>query len=159
LLDEINNASAAGMLFVAAAGNYASNNDVTPFYPAAFTAPNVIAVAATNNTDTLASFSNFGTSVHLAAPGVDILSTTIGNNYQFLSGTSMATPHVSGAAALVLSVCDMAVPDLKATLLNNVDAISSLSGRVSTSGRLNVDKALRSCAKSAPTVPTGLVVK
>jgi subtilisin family serine protease len=81
LLDEINKANANGMLFVAAAGNSASNNDVTPSYPASFNAPNVLAVAATNNADQLASFSNFGTSVHLAAPGVDILSTTIGNGY------------------------------------------------------------------------------
>jgi subtilisin family serine protease len=160
LLDEINKANAAGMLFVAAAGNSASSNDVTTFYPAGFTAPNIIAVAATNNADQLASFSNYGTSVHLAAPGVDILSTTIGNGYQFFSGTSMATPHVSGAAALVLSKCNLGVADLKATILNNVDVLPSLSGRVGTSGRLDVDKALRSCAPAqAPSIPTGFVVK
>jgi serine protease len=161
LLDEINKANAAGMLFVAAAGNNGSSNDVTAFYPAGFTAPNIIAVAATNNADQLASFSNYGLSVHVAAPGVDILSTTIGNNYQFFSGTSMAAPHVSGAAALVLSKCSLEVADLKATLLDNVDVVSSLSGRVSTSGRLDVDKALRACAPAqvAPSIPTGLVVK
>ena len=160
LLDEINKANAAGMLFVAAAGNSASSNDVTTFYPAGFTAPNIIAVAATNNADQLASFSNYGTSVHLAAPGVDILSTTIGNGYQFFSGTSMATPHVSGAAALVLSKCNLGVADLKATILDNVDVLPSLSGRVGTSGRLDVDKALRSCAPAqAPSIPTGFVVK
>jgi subtilisin family serine protease len=158
LLDEINKANASGMLFVAAAGNSASNNDVTPSYPASFNAPNVVAVAATNNVDQLASFSNFGTSVHLAAPGVDILSTTIGNGYQFFSGTSMATPHVAGAALLVLSKCGLSVTDLKTAIVNNVDVIPSLNGRVSTSGRLNVDKALRSCTP-APSVPTGLILK
>jgi subtilisin family serine protease len=153
LLDEVNKANSDGMLFVAAAGNSASNNDVTPSYPASLTAPNVLAVAATNNADQLASFSNFGTSVQLAAPGVDILSTTIGNGYQFFSGTSMATPHVSGAAALVLSRCALSVTALKAALVNNVDVIPSLNEHVGTSGRLNIDRALRSCASGAPTAP------
>ena len=162
LLDEINKANANGMLFVAAAGNNASNNDVTPSYPASFNAPNIVAVAATNNADQLASFSNFGASVHLAAPGVDILSTTIGNGYQFFSGTSMATPHVSGAAALVLSRCGLSVTDLKAAIVNNVDVVPSLNGRVGTGGRLNIDRALRSCASGAPTAPAppgGLVAR
>jgi hypothetical protein len=70
----------------------------------------------------------------------------------------MATPHVAGAALLVLSKCGLSVADLKATIVNSVDVIPSLNGRVSTSGRLNVDKALRSCT-TAPSVPTGLVVK
>src|SRR5262249_38325186 len=108
LLDEVNLANSNDILFVAAAGNNASNNDATPFYPASFNAPNVIAVAATDYTDHLASFSNYGTkSVLLAAPGVGIVSTTIGNTYSNFSGTSMATPHVSGAAALVLSHCGL----------------------------------------------------
>ena len=152
------------MLFVAAAGNNASNDDVTPFYPADYTAPNVVAVAAVDNTDHLASFSNFGSSsVHLAAPGVLILSTTIGNTYQYFSGTSMATPHVSGSAALILSkfALDTATP--KATILNNVDALPALSVVVATGGRLNVDKALRACAPTttptAPSAPGSLVVR
>lgn len=153
LLDEINKANTNGMLFVAAAGNSGSNNDLTPSYPASFNAPNVVSVAATNNSDQLASFSNFGTSVHLAAPGVDILSTTIGNGYQFFSGTSMATPHVSGAAMLMLSKCALSVANLKAAIVNNVDVLASLNGRVGTSGRLNVDRALRSCASAATTAP------
>jgi subtilisin family serine protease len=163
LLDAVNKANTNGMLFVAAAGNSGSNNDVTPFYPAGYSAPNVVAVAATDNTDHLASFSNFGLSVQLAAPGVNILSTTIGNTYQYFSGTSMATPHVSGSAALLLSRCALDTATLKTAILNSVDVISALSGRVSTSGRLNVDRALRTCASSgtppAPAAPAALIVR
>jgi len=152
LLDEITRANANNMLFVAAAGNNASNNDTTAFYPANYNAPNVVAVAATNNNDQLASFSNFGrNTVHLGGPGVDVRSTTIGNTYSFFSGTSMATPHVSGAAALVLSVCSLDTAGLKNNLLNNVDPISSLSGLTVTGGRLNVNNAIRAC--SAPPTP------
>src|SRR5262249_13231689 len=82
LLDEINKAGANDMLCVAAAGNDGTNNDISPFYPASYSAPNLIAVAATDNTDIMAGFSNYGpTSVHIAAPGVDILSTWLGTNY------------------------------------------------------------------------------
>ena len=89
------------MLFVAAAGNNGLPNDLLPHYPASYAAPNVIAVAATTNTDTRASFSNYGAkTVHLGAPGVSILSTILNGQYGFSSGTSMATPHVSGAGAL-----------------------------------------------------------
>src|SRR5215813_3301098 len=84
LLDEINKANSNNMLFVAAAGNNASNNDTTAFFPANYNAPNVVAVAATDNRDQLASFSNFGrNTVHLGGPGVDVLSTTRNNTYSF----------------------------------------------------------------------------
>src|SRR3989449_11253996 len=150
LLDEINRANANDMLFVAAAGNSSSNNDVVPHYPSGFNAPNVVAVAATDNTDALPGFSNFGsTSVHLGAPGVDILSTTRNNTYSYFSGTSVATPHVSGAALLVLSKCALDTASLKTLLLNNVDPIPSLSGMTVTGGRLNVNKAHRACAAPA----------
>src|SRR3989475_9406772 len=150
LLDEINRANANDMLFVAAAGNSISNNDVVPHYPSGFNAPNVVAVAATDNTDALPGFSNFGsTSVHLGAPGVDILSTTRNNTYSYFSGTSVATPHVSGAALLVLSKCALDTASLKTLLLNNVDPIPSLSGMTVTGGRLNVNKAIRACAAPA----------
>lgn len=152
LLDEINKANANDIMFVAAAGNNASNNDITPHYPSSYNAPNVVAVAATDQNDALASFSSFGpTSVHLGAPGVNVLSTIIGGNYDFLSGTSMATPHVSGSAALVLSRCALNTAVLKSQLLNNVDADPALAGITSTGGRLDVDKAIRGCA--APPTP------
>ena len=152
LLDEINKANSSNMLFVAAAGNSSVNNDTNPFYPANYNAPNMVAVAATDNTDALAWFSNFGAaSVHLGAPGVDVLSTTRGNTYSYFSGTSMATPHVSGAAALVLSRCSLDTAGLKSNLLNNVDPLSSLSGLVITGGRLNVNKAIHAC--SVPATP------
>ncbi|HYW41362.1 MAG TPA: S8 family serine peptidase [Bryobacteraceae bacterium] len=154
LLDEINKANTADVLFVAAAGNNSASNDTTPFYPASFNAPNVIAVAATTNTDSLASFSNYGkNSVHLGAPGVNIISTLPNVSYGYLSGTSMATPHVSGAAMLVLSKCALNTAALKSTLLANVDPVASLSGITITGGRLDVNKALRSCAGAPP--PTG----
>ncbi len=158
LLDEINRADASDMLFVAAAGNNRSNNNRTPFYPASYSAPNDVAVAATDNSDSLASFSNFGSrSVHLGAPGVDILSTQPGGQYGYLSGTSMATPHVSGAAALVLSNCALNTADLKSRLLNSTDPIPALARITVTGGRLNVNKALRACAAlTAPAAPTGL---
>ena len=153
LLSEINKANSNDILFVAAAGNNARNNDTTPFYPASYSAPNVVAVAATDNTDTLASFSNYGaSSVHLGAPGVDIYSTVPGGGYASYSGTSMATPHVSGAALLTLAACpSLNTAALKSALLNNVDAISTLAGKTITGGRLDVYKAIRSCAPGGPT--------
>src|SRR5258707_2772693 len=139
LFDEINRANTNDILFVAAAGNAASNNDVTPSYPASYNTPNMVAVAATDNRDGLASFSNYGpTSVHLGAPGVDVLSTTPGAAYTYLSGTSMATPHVSGSAALILSRQTLNTAQLKSTILNSVDRIPSLAGLTTTGGRLNV---------------------
>jgi subtilisin family serine protease len=148
LLDEINRANTYNMLFVAAAGNRGSNNDTTPVYPANYAAPNVVSVAATDNKDQLASFSDYGaTTVHLGAPGNNVYSTLANNNYGYLSGTSMATPHVSGAAVLVLSVCNnLQTSALKSTLLANVDADPALSGRTVTGGRLNVNKAVRNCS-------------
>jgi len=147
LLDEINKVNSANGLFVVAAGNSTQNDDTTPTYPASYVAPNLVTVAATTSTDTLASFSNFGlTTVHLGAPGVNILSTWPNSQYANLSGTSMATPHVSGAAMLVLSACNLSTAALKNALLANVDPLPSLAGITVTGGRLDVNKAIRSCA-------------
>jgi hypothetical protein len=151
LLDEINKSNANNMLFVAAAGNNGTSNDTVATYPANYNAPNVIAVAATDNRDQLASFSNYGaTTVELGAPGVYIASTLRNRAYGWYSGTSMATPHVSGAAALILSVCTLDTSALRNVILNTVDAIPALAGKTTTGGRLDVFNAIKSC--SAPTI-------
>ena len=139
LLDAIEYGADRGMLFVAAAGNDARNNDATPTYPASYMSDAVVAVAATDPNDALASFSSFGaTSVDLGAPGVGILSTTPGAAYGSFSGTSMATPHVAGVAALLRArFPDASVYSLKALLLRSVDPVASLAGRTATGGRLN----------------------
>jgi subtilisin family serine protease/subtilase family serine protease len=157
LADTIAAAAAENMLFVAAAGNSGYSNDLLPMYPASYALPNVIAVAATTNTDGRAWFSNFGVnSVHLGAPGVDILSTVRGGAYGFSSGTSMAAPHVSGVAALVLSRCALDTAALKAALLDTVERSAALAGVTVTGGRLDAYSALRSCL-GPPDAPAALV--
>ncbi len=139
LYDAIARANALDIAFVAAAGNNGVDNDTSPHYPCSYNLPNVISVAATDDADQLASFSNWGAvSVDLAAPGVDILSTLPGNSYGLLSGTSMATPHVSGTCALIRSVSPhIPVAQLKNVLLNAVDHIPAVNGKVFSNGRLN----------------------
>jgi subtilisin-like proprotein convertase family protein len=140
----------SGGLFVAAAGNEATNNDVTPSYPANY--QGVISVGASTRTDTRASFSNYGTSVDVFAPGQSILSTLPGNRYGSLSGTSMATPQVAGALALLWGQN----PTLSATtisqaLINSTDNVLRASN--STHGRINVGAAATSLRASNPTTP------
>jgi subtilisin family serine protease len=147
LLDAIERAGAAGGLYVAAAGNDGADTDQAPMYPAAYASPAIISVAATDSRDGLASFSNRGRlSVDLGAPGVAIYSTLPGGTYDWWSGTSMATPHVAGAAALVKAArpgaSSMAI---KALLLRTVDAKASLAS-TTTGGRLNAGTAVRCSA-------------
>ncbi|HEU4869932.1 MAG TPA: S8 family peptidase [Pyrinomonadaceae bacterium] len=132
------------ILFVAAAGNSSVDNDRTPHFPSSYDVPNVISVAALDRHDQLASFSNFGAkSVAIAAPGVDILSTWLGNEYEEKSGTSMATPVVSGVAALMLAENPrMSVDELRKKLLASTDPIVALKGKTVTGGRINAAKAL-----------------
>jgi len=144
LFDSISAAQSAGHLFVAAAGNDGVDTDATPSYPASYNLDNIISVAATDDNDALASFSNFGrVTVDLGAPGVSILSTTPANTYSSFSGTSMASPHVAGSAALLLAQdASLSLVDLKAAILNSVDAIAALAGISVTGGRLNVANAI-----------------
>lgn len=144
LKDAIEAAGQAGMLFVASAGNSNDNNDIYPHYPSSYDCESLIAVLATDDNDNKAGFSCYGlNSVDLGAPGVDILSCKPGNAYQYLDGTSMATPHVAGACALVWSMNTMlSNAEVKDLLLQTVDKISSLNGKCVSEGRLNLYNAI-----------------
>ncbi len=144
LEDAVKNAKQHGTLIVAAAGNSGQNSDLYPLYPAASTQDNVISVAASTQTDGLASFSNFGAnSVDLAAPGVNIFSTTLSQGYTYASGTSMATPHVAGMAAILTSVnSSLTYADIKSALLRGVDTSAAFSGKMTSGGRANLYRSL-----------------
>ncbi|ADB37138.1 S8 family peptidase [Spirosoma linguale] len=149
LYDAVNRANTKNILFVAAAGNGGSdgvgdNNDVVASYPSNMDLPNVIAVAAITSTGALSSFSNYGaTTVDIGAPGQAIWSSTAYNIYESYSGTSMATPHVTGAVALYASVKPgSTAAQIKAAILNSAVSTPSLNGKTVTGGRLNVNAAL-----------------
>lgn len=143
LEDAIGRAEAAGILFVAAAGNNGTNNSVTGFYPANSAHDNVISVAASTSADRLASFSDYGALVHLAAPGSSIYSLKNGNGYQTMSGTSMATPLVSGVlATMIARRPDLDYRQIKGALLSSVDEIAAMKDKVRWNGRINAYRAL-----------------
>ncbi len=154
LKDAIENADANGVLFVAAAGNPFDwedpNNDTNPHYPSSYDLDNIIAVMATDENDERSIWPEFNrssaygpTSVDLAAPGNDILSCEPGGGYQYMSGTSMAAPHVSGTAALIWTrnqaLSHLQVKDI---ILNTVDQLPALNGLCVTEGRLNLYSAI-----------------
>ncbi len=146
LSNEIDTLGENNILFVASAGNTADNNDEVAVrrYPCSYDRPTEICVTASDNNDQLPSWANYGShTVDLAAPGVSIYSTLRENGYGYLSGGSMAAPQVAGAAGLILSAApSLSVTALKADILENVDKLPSLSGRVITGGRLDVERAL-----------------
>ncbi len=142
----IKKAGDAGILFVVASGNNHVNGvniDTDPVYPAAYDLSNIVTVAASDMDDNIAWFSNYGQqSVDVSAPGVNIISLHAGGGYQFLSGTSMAAPHVSGLAALIWSIDQrFSYAQVKSIILNTVDVISSHSGLTLTAGRVNAYRA------------------
>jgi hypothetical protein len=162
LYDAIKASGNAGQIFIAAAGNggadqVGDNNDTVANYPSNYDLPNVVAVAATDKYDRLGSFSNYGaTTVDLAAPGVDVLSTFPNGQYAYLSGTSMATPHVAGAASLAFSYAPNAsVADVKSALMSGGDSVSALATKTVSGKRLNLLGTLQNLPK-APSAPTSL---
>ena len=158
--DEIGNAAEADMLFAAAAGNSGTDNDTTPFYPASYGLPNVISAAATDNLDRLACNScspsdgynsNYGpNTVHLGAPGVNELTLTTGSNPFWFSGTSAATPFVTGTGALSLSECLGGTNWLVPNILNNVVKTTALTGTTITGGRVNAYNSVLAASQGCP---------
>jgi subtilisin family serine protease len=144
LEDAIKAASDAGILFVAAAGNSSTDNDRRAHYPSNYDLPNVLSVAALDRNDKLASFSNYGAkTVHVAAPGREITSTWLGDQYREASGTSMAAPQVAGIAALILAnEPKLSMAKLRERIMKSADPIDTLTGKVAVGGRLNAAKAL-----------------
>lgn len=170
LLDAIERGGDAGILFIAAAGNGGSDNDVYESYPSNYQCTRggtrgwdcVIAVAAIESSGALASFSQYGdVTVDIGAPGVAVWSTVPTNSYDSYSGTSMATPHVSGAAALcAASAPGLTAREVREAIMASATPTASLTGKTVTGGRLNVSTLLETCAPAvAPPdgVPTGLV--
>lgn len=144
LKDAIEATRAADQLFVAAAGNESNDNDESAAYPASYDVDNIVSVAAINNRGDLAGFSNYGTrKVHIAAPGVNIVSTVPGGKYDSYSGTSMATPHVSGVAGLLLAQeSNQTYAMLKERMMTYSRPLAGLRGRVSTGGIVDAYHAL-----------------
>ena len=171
LFDAIKELGNAGILFVAAAGNETLSNDFVPHYPATFDLPNVISVAASTQSGFFASFSNRGSqTVHLAAPGDNVLSTTPhgytgdglvaantdpdGSTYSNISGTSMAAPHVSGAAALAVAANpDISLQKLRSAVLFGVDESGVFFTRTITQGRLNANRTVQFALENDTTAP------
>lgn len=143
LEDAIVRANNAGAVVIVAAGNEGIDNDIQPSYPASYTLPNMVTVAATNKRNRLAAFSNYGTgSVDIAAPGVDILS-NVADRYESWSGTSMATPHVSGIAALLAAHRPDADPiEVADAIRRGAKPVRRLENKLVTGGVANAVRSL-----------------
>lgn len=150
----IANAGAAGQLFITAAGNDGANTDVIANYPSGYAVDTIVSVASSTALDARSSFSNFGAStVDLAAPGSSIYSTIPGSSYAVYSGTSMATPHVAGAVALLKSVApSMSASEVKSRLMSTVDPLSAFTSNTVARGRLNVSRLIEQSAGPRPVV-------
>ncbi len=144
LHDVITNGYNKGVSFIAAAGNSANNNDASPVYPASYDVPNVVSIAATSSYDSLASFSNYGNqSVHVASPGISIMSTLPGDSFGYSSGTSMAAPFAAGLAALLVrEKADINGYQIKGVLYDHSDAVGGLNGYVASKSRINALEAV-----------------
>ncbi|OQB36232.1 MAG: Halolysin precursor [Euryarchaeota archaeon ADurb.Bin165] len=139
-------------LFICAAGNQAKDNDKVPHYPSSYQLPNVIGVAATTASDILVSSSNYGTSVHLAAPGGEMYSTALtmpdGSRYRYMTGTSQATAFVAGMAALIKNADkSLTNPEIRTLMITSSDAVPALQGKVAANGRVNLTAALAGSSK------------
>lgn len=170
LYGAINRAKNAGKLFIAAAGNTSDfpypNNDYSPVYPASYDLDNIIAVSATDHNDCLPSYSHYGVySVDLGAPGglgddpiaADIYSTVPNQDYGYKYGTSFASPHVAGVAALVMGDRpSLSWWQLKTIIMDSTDPKSSLYGKVRTGGRLNAYNAITESTPDLPAAPSNL---
>ncbi|MDH5546016.1 MAG: S8 family serine peptidase [Gammaproteobacteria bacterium] len=155
LYDAIQAANSAGHVFVAAAGNDGVNSDTSGYYPSTYNLPNIISVGASDQNDQITTFSNFGTrTVDLVAPGMGIVSTVIrtnNNGYQFMTGTSMSAPYVTGAISLLYSQNPtLSIAQVRSAILNTVDTKPALSNVVGSGGRLNVFNAVNSVPQSGP---------
>ena len=155
LRDAIEAGGRAGILFVAAAGNDGTDNDGTPHYPSNYGDDAVISVAATDRSNRLASFSNFGaTSVDVAAPGASITSTLPGNRYGSYSGTSMATPHVAGIVGLMAAANPAATAaEIRTAILSTTTPVAALAGRMTTGGLVNAAAAVAAILPVTPVDP------
>jgi subtilisin family serine protease len=154
-LDSIKALAQENILFVAASGNDTTDNFSSPKYPSNYDATNLISVAATDHNDKLASYSNYGArAVSIGAPGSAILSTTPGNSYAYFWGTSMAAPHVTGAAALICAANpNITLSQLRGALAFTGDRVAALDGKTTTGRRLNVANAVASGLENDATPP------
>lgn len=163
MLASIQRANDKGILFVAAAGNESTNNDNVAHYPSSYDVPNIISVAATDRRDALASYSNYGVkSVQVAAPGTDIWSTTPGNTYGLKSGTSMATPHVTGLVALIKSrYPDLDAQALKSRIIGATQFVAQIQstvkfGRISAASSMEDDAVAPAAVQGITILETGV---